>query len=116
MEIYDPDGKRIRKVSGATIRIDTMKLLKTGKYKCSGEQQQMKGEVEEVKENNESISWVNCMYQTKDGIIWIGTINGMMAYYGTDFKHYRLEPNNTGSLPSNHVRYLGRDNRILWIS
>lgn len=33
IELYDPDGVRLRRIPGNTIRIDTMKLQKTGTYK-----------------------------------------------------------------------------------
>jgi len=83
----------------------------------SGDKQQIKGKVEEVKENNESINWVNCMYQTDDGVIWMGTMNGLITYYGTNFKHYRFEPNNKESLPSNSILNIWEETPgILWIS
>lgn len=57
-----------------------------------------------------------CIYLDKDGLIWIGTDNGMKSYDGYRFNTYRNGISTPNLLPSNTILSIteGFDN-ILWI-
>lgn len=83
----------------------------------TGEKQKIGGKLDEVKENNQPISWVYCVCKTSDGVIWLGTMNGLLAYHGSGFKHYRAELDNKESLPSSNILHIWEEAPgILWIT
>ncbi len=80
--------------------------------------EQITGNYEEVKENNLPIKNSDFIYQSSDQTIWIGTIDdGLIAYTGNFIKHYRFDPKNKNSLPSNRIVEVWEESpTILWIT
>ncbi len=56
-----------------------------------------------------SSSLINCIYQDKDGIIWIGTEDGLNRYDGAKFTIYKHDKGDPHSLRHNYVRCLFED-------
>ncbi len=56
-----------------------------------------------------SQSVVNCVYQDKDGYIWVGTQNGLNKFNGYDFVNYVHNPNDTNSISDNWVYDIKED-------
>ena len=54
-------------------------------------------------ENGLSNSNVNCLLQDKQGFIWIGTDNGLNRFDGNDFRIFRNDPSNAGSISDNSI-------------
>ncbi len=64
-----------------------------------------------------SFGVVNSIAQDKRGFIWIGTADGLNRFDGSDFKVFKLEPDNKYSLPSNFVDIIFKDSDgDLWVS
>lgn len=62
--------------------------------------------------SNATISW---MTQDSRGFLWLATESGLFRYDGYEFKHYRSNPNNKGSLPGNLLLSVLADrNGNLW--
>ncbi|MFV7769804.1 EAL domain-containing protein [Shewanella marisflavi] len=61
-----------------------------------------------------SQSTVSSMVEDQYGYIWIGTLNGLNRFDGTNFKHYFAGEDNK-SLPSSFIRslYIDSNNRLL---
>ena len=60
---------------------------------------------------------VKCVTQDKDGIIWIGTINGLNRYDGYRFKKYYHSESDTNSILQNDVRNIFCDSKNrLWLN
>ena len=80
--------------------------------------EQITGNYAEVKENNLPIKNSDFIYQSSDQTIWIGTIDdGLIAYTGNFIKHYRFDPKNKNSLPSNRILEIWEESPIiLWIT
>ncbi len=59
---------------------------------------------------------VSSLVKDTEGFVWIGTSDGLYRYDGYTFINYRKQPNDTGSLPDNHIQQLalGKDHKI-WI-
>ncbi len=59
---------------------------------------------------------VTAMARAPNGILWLGTQNGLLRYDGYRFKPYRLDPNNANSIAGDFISALevARDGRI-WI-
>uniref|UniRef100_UPI00272C85C4 ligand-binding sensor domain-containing protein n=1 Tax=uncultured Duncaniella sp. TaxID=2768039 RepID=UPI00272C85C4 len=56
------------------------------------------------------------IFQDSKGYLWFATRNGLNRYDGRDFKVFRHEKGNPGSLSDNHVTSLAEDNNgNLWI-
>jgi ligand-binding sensor domain-containing protein len=56
------------------------------------------------------------MVQDKEGYIWLGTANGLYRYDGTEYKAYKNDLNDSGSLPSNAVRLVLENSKgDLWV-
>lgn len=54
------------------------------------------------------------MTQTRDGYLWLGTLNGLVRYDGFDFRVF--DENNTPGLSSSRIVFLFEDSRrVLWI-
>ncbi len=59
---------------------------------------------------------VRSIFQDSDGFIWIGTHGGLNRFDGYDFKTYKKEVNDKGSIPSNLIASITEDkNGNLWI-
>jgi ligand-binding sensor domain-containing protein/signal transduction histidine kinase len=57
---------------------------------------------------------VIAMTQTRDGYLWLGTLNGLVRYDGFSFRVF--DENNTPGLNSSQIVYLFEDSRrVLWI-
>ena len=64
-----------------------------------------------------SFGVVNCIAQDKKGFIWIATADGLNRFDGSEFKVFKLEPDNKYSLPSNFVDMIFKDSDgDLWVS
>jgi signal transduction histidine kinase/DNA-binding response OmpR family regulator/ligand-binding sensor domain-containing protein len=62
-------------------------------------------------------SEVNSIAQDNEGIVWLGTETGIISYNGLDFKNYRPELGNPGSLPERRVRTLFIDSHNnIWVA
>ncbi len=64
-----------------------------------------------------SQSWVKCIYQDKDGYLWIGTGGaGINKYNGYEFKVYKQDPKDNKSLSSNIINVFYEDKKgNLWV-
>ena len=80
--------------------------------------EQITGDYTEVKENNLPIKNSDFLYQSTDKTILIGTIyDGLISYTGIFLKHYRFDPKNKNSLPSNRIVEVWEESStILWIT
>jgi ligand-binding sensor domain-containing protein/serine phosphatase RsbU (regulator of sigma subunit) len=59
---------------------------------------------------------VNCILQDRDGMLWVGTMDGLNKYNGTDFELYVNDANNPYSLKNNAITALYEDSQgTLWI-
>ena len=59
-------------------------------------------------------SSVISVIQTRDGYLWLGTLNGLVRFDGNSFTQFNV--NNTPGLPSNRIVLLFEDSRgILWV-
>ncbi|MBB2148067.1 hybrid sensor histidine kinase/response regulator transcription factor [Pedobacter gandavensis] len=62
--------------------------------------------------NNE----VNCIFQSKNGFMWIGTFDGLNRYDGYGFSIFRKQLNDRNSLLNNRVQCIAEDEAAnLWI-
>ncbi|MCX7743595.1 MAG: histidine kinase [Flavobacteriales bacterium] len=60
---------------------------------------------------------VNCIYQDKDGLIWIGTQDGLNLFNGYSFRHFKYQPNDTSSISDNFIIHITEDSLgYLWIA
>lgn len=63
-----------------------------------------------------SQSIVNCMLQDRDGLIWLGTQDGLNVYDGIRFYHYQNIPSDTNSLSNNYVLSICEDAQgTIWV-
>lgn len=63
--------------------------------------------------NNE----VNCVFQSRNGFMWMGTFDGLNRYDGYQFKVFRKEINDKNSLINNRVQWIEEDDASrLWIA
>jgi signal transduction histidine kinase/ligand-binding sensor domain-containing protein/CheY-like chemotaxis protein/AraC-like DNA-binding protein len=59
---------------------------------------------------------VNCIFQDREGFMWMGTYNGLNRYDGSNFVHYNSTWGDHSSLPSNHITDIAEDaKQQLWI-
>jgi len=59
---------------------------------------------------------INCVLQTRDGFIWVATMNGLDRFDGTSFKNYTHDPSDSLSLSENYVMCLLEDREgNLWV-
>lgn len=69
-------------------------------------------------DNNQGMSnsSVNTIYQDKEGMIWIGTWDGLNRYDGSKFIQYHAKTNDTTTLSHPVIRHiLEEDEQYLWI-
>lgn len=59
---------------------------------------------------------ITSLAQDGQGLLWIGTTDGLVRYDGYRFKHYRADPGDPSSLPGNRIQQLltAADGR-LWL-
>lgn len=59
---------------------------------------------------------VNSLYIDENGILWIGTREGLNRYNGEDIQTYKLEKNNPNSLFCNNISYIvGNQNGKIYL-
>ncbi|MFG6400964.1 MAG: response regulator [Parabacteroides distasonis] len=64
-----------------------------------------------------SSSRINAIQQDYEGYIWIATEDGLNRFDGSSFHSYRNIPNDSTSLPNNHVRKIIEDTKHrLWVA
>jgi len=64
-----------------------------------------------------SFGIINGITQDNKGFIWFATGDGLNRFDGTNFKVFKVEPNNPYSLPSNYVQSIFKDSQgRIWIS
>ncbi len=56
-----------------------------------------------------SQSFINCIHQDRYGFMWFGTQDGLNFFDGYTFRHYRHDPEDSTSIPSNIVASLIED-------
>ena len=67
-------------------------------------------------EDGLSQSTVNCILQDRDGIIWIGTQDGLNMFDGYKFTYFQNQPSDSSSLSNNYILSLCEDQKgYLWI-
>jgi signal transduction histidine kinase/ligand-binding sensor domain-containing protein/DNA-binding response OmpR family regulator len=69
--------------------------------------------------NNDGLSnsSVNTIYQDSDGLLWLGTWDGLNAYNSRDFKVNKPDPGNIQTISNNIIREIVEEQRnILWIA
>ncbi|WP_340200088.1 two-component regulator propeller domain-containing protein [Ascidiimonas sp. W6] len=68
-------------------------------------------------ENGLSHNYVTSLIQSRDGIIWVGTINGLNKFDGYNFTVYKSNPKDSTSISNNSITALGQEsNGLIWIS
>lgn len=60
---------------------------------------------------------VLCMWQDREGFVWIGTEDGLNRYDGYEFKHYKHDAHNKKSISSSFINSIIEDaTGNLWIA
>ncbi len=60
---------------------------------------------------------INCIYQDKQGFLWLGTQDGLNRYDGYGFNIYRHHPEDSGSLSHNWIwDIIEDDQQNLWVA
>ncbi|MCD4697880.1 MAG: histidine kinase [Bacteroidales bacterium] len=63
-----------------------------------------------------SQSTVNCLLQDDDGLLWIGTQDGLNLYDGNEFIFFHNQPGDTTSLSDNYILSICKDsNDNIWL-
>ncbi|MCF8403906.1 MAG: histidine kinase [Bacteroidales bacterium] len=66
--------------------------------------------------NGLSQSTINCLHQDKDGLLWIGTQDGLNLYDGNSFVYFHNQPGDTLSISDNYILSICEDlNGNLWL-
>ena len=59
---------------------------------------------------------IRCMFQDRQGFMWLGTQDGLNRYDGYSFRVYRQDAQNPQSLPNNSVSSILEDSEgVLWV-
>lgn len=59
---------------------------------------------------------VKCMIKDRDGFIWLGTLNGLCRFDGSEITTFQHSPSDSNSLCDNEIRSLYQDyNGLIWI-
>ena len=69
--------------------------------------------------NNDGLSnsSVNALHQDSNGLLWIGTWDGLNSYNSREFKVYKPEPGNIQSISNNIIREIVEENKnFRWIT
>lgn len=56
-----------------------------------------------------SQSSITCIFQSRDGILWFGTQDGLNEYDGYEFTSFRLNPQDSNSLSNNYINDIEED-------
>ncbi len=56
-----------------------------------------------------SQSTINCIFQSSDGILWFGTIDGLNIFDGKKFYSFHYNPTDSNSIPSNYINDITED-------
>ena len=70
---------------------------------CSAQETSVKF-VNLTSEDGISQNSIICIFQDKEGFLWLGTYGGLNRYDGYSFKIYQYEQGNPNSLVNSHVR------------
>lgn len=66
--------------------------------------------------NGLSQNSVHCIYQDRQGLLWLGTQDGLNSFDGKNFSSYRYNPNDTNSLSDQFILAIQEDKEgFLWI-
>jgi len=52
-----------------------------------------------------------CLYQSSDGLLWVGTQDGLNLFDGYNFSIYRYNPTNPNSIPNNYINDITEDDK-----
>ncbi len=58
---------------------------------------------------------IECIYQDRQGYIWIGTQDGFSRYDGYSFINYKHDPNDSRTLSDNIVYHIFNTGRYFWL-
>lgn len=59
---------------------------------------------------------VHCIFQDSDGLLWLGTQDGLNSFDGRDFKTYRYNPADTNSLSDHFILSIAEDaSGMIWV-
>lgn len=82
---------------------------------CSSAQNQLRFDRISI-EDGLSHTTVHSIFQNKDGLIWIGTEDGLNIYNGYSFKTYKFHAENPYSISSSVIKSIFRDKKgTVWI-
>lgn len=60
---------------------------------------------------------VDCIFQDRQGFVWMGTDQGLSRFDGVHFTNFHHDPNNSNSIGGNHVLDIKEDkNGTLWLA
>ncbi|MBC7826805.1 MAG: histidine kinase [Chitinophagaceae bacterium] len=66
--------------------------------------------------NGLSYNLVNCLFQDREGYIWVGTFNGLNRYDGSRFVVFKSDRNNPAAIAHNNINDLCEDSSgNIWI-
>jgi len=69
--------------------------------------------------NNDGLSnsSINTIFQDSDGILWLGTWDGLNAYNGREFKVNKPDPGNAQTISNNIIREIVEEQKdVLWVA
>ncbi len=59
---------------------------------------------------------VHCIFQDSEGLLWLGTQDGLNSFDGRDFKTYRHNPADTNTLSDHFILSIAEDaNGMIWV-
>ncbi|MCD8541100.1 MAG: hypothetical protein LRY55_16090, partial [Leadbetterella sp.] len=66
--------------------------------------------------NGLSFNSVMCIKESSDGLLWVGTREGLNLYNGYEFRVFKHSPHNPTDLSNNHINVIFEDSRKqIWI-
>lgn len=66
--------------------------------------------------NGLSFNSVMCIKESSDGLLWVGTREGLNRYNGYEFRNFKHSPHNPSDLSNNHINVIFEDSRKqIWI-
>ena len=67
-----------------------------------------------VADNGLNTNFINCVAQTSDGYIWVGTPNGLHRFDGNNFHQFNIDgPNRLPPLPVDEILRIGNGKQLL---